>query len=417
MDTSRAGLKFGVCGAGQFASSFIPLFKAHPAVAEVRLAEAFPERRAEQAARFGIEKTYGSLDQLCESDVDAIALFTQRWLHGPQAVQALEAGKHVYSAVPAAITLDEVETLVKTVERTGLVYMNGETSYYYPAVLYCRERWKKGDFGRFVHAEACYTHDMSHGFYRAYQHSGGAEWKQTASFPPMLYPTHATSMIISVTGARFTHVSCMGQVDQEDDGVFKKDVSLWGNEFSNQVALFRTSDGGTAQTTEFRRVGMPRGNGNRLSLYGTKASFEEQFFAKYWVEGEDAEKRVDLLKALTCGQVPASVVSQAERSETPEGLQEEFFAGVSSVHPVQRLPKEFVGLRNGHQGSHQFLACDFIEAVTRNRQGSGGALPPNNVWAAARYCVPGIVAHESSKRGGELLEIPDFGEPKGKVVG
>jgi predicted dehydrogenase len=27
-------------------------------------------------------------------------LFTQNWLHAPQAVQALNAGKHVYSAVP-----------------------------------------------------------------------------------------------------------------------------------------------------------------------------------------------------------------------------------------------------------------------------------------------------------------------------
>jgi hypothetical protein len=72
---------------------------------------------------------------------------------------------------------------------------------------------------------------------------------------------------------------------------------------------------------------------------------------------------------------------------------------------VQRLPKEFAGLRNGHQGSHQFLACDFVEACV-NR-----SLPPNNVWAAARYCVPGIVAHESARRGGVLLEIPDFGDP------
>ena len=159
------GLKIGVCGRGSFASSFIPLFKAHPLAAEVRLAEVLPERRAEQAARFGITQTYASLEKLCASDVDAVALFTQRWLHGPQALQALQAGKHVYSAVPAAITLEEVAALVGAVERSGLIYMNGETSYYYPAVLYCRERFRKGDFGRFVYSEACYTHDMSHGFY------------------------------------------------------------------------------------------------------------------------------------------------------------------------------------------------------------------------------------------------------------
>jgi len=33
------------------------------------------------------------------------------------------------------------------------------------------------------------------------------------------------------------------------------------------------------------------------------------------------------------------------------------------------------------------------------------------VWAAARYCLPGIVAHESAKRNGELLDVPDLGDP------
>jgi len=38
-------------------------------------------------------------------------------------------------------------------------------------------------------------------------------------------------------------------------------------------------------------------------------------------------------------------------------------------------------------------------------------LPPNHAWNAAKYLAPGFIAHESSKRDGELLEIPHFGEP------
>ena len=37
-------------------------------------------------------------------------------------------------------------------------------------------------------------------------------------------------------------------------------------------------------------------------------------------------------------------------------------------------------------------------------------LPPNNAWDAARYMIPGLVAHESALQGGALLDIPDFGE-------
>ena len=395
------GMRIGVCGAGSFAGSFIPLFQAHPLVDEVVLAEALPDRRAEQAARFGVARAVAGLDDLCATDVDAIALFTQRWLHGPQAVQALRAGKHVYSAIPAAVTLDEVQALVRAVEETGLVYMTGETSYYYPATLYCRRRFRDGDFGRFVYGEAEYLHDMSHGFYAAYQHSGGAAWKRTASFPPMLYPTHSVSMILSVTGARLTSVSCLGYVDGEDDGVFRPEVSLWGNAFSNETALFRTSDGGMCRINEFRRVGLAGGASVRLSLYGTRGSFEEQTNARVW-NTLDVREQEDVAPLLECKDLP---VPAGERAGLPAALQEDFFKGLAAVHPAERLPAAFAGLRNGHYGSHQFLVCDFLEAIDR------GEPPPNNVWASARYCVPGIVAHESAQREGARLEIPDFGDP------
>ncbi|MBN1676134.1 MAG: hypothetical protein JXR37_34130 [Kiritimatiellae bacterium] len=78
---------------------------------------------------------------------------------------------------------------------------------------------------------------------------------------------------------------------------------------------------------------------------------------------------------------------------------------VSVAHHVARLPREFVGLNNGHCGSHQFLVDDFMRAL------DSGKLPPNHVWLAARFNAPGIVAHASATKGGALLDIPDFGRP------
>ena len=80
---------------------------------------------------------------------------------------------------------------------------------------------------------------------------------------------------------------------------------------------------------------------------------------------------------------------------------------VSAVHPVERLPRAFAGLPNGHAGAHQFLVDDFVKGC------AGGGLPPNNAWDAARYMLPGLVAHESALRGGELLPVPDLGDPPG----
>ena len=91
-------MKVGVCGTGAFANSFIPLFKAHPLVEEVILSDLDAEKLAAKSQKFDIPKTVPSLDDLCESDIDAIAIFTQPDRHGLQSAQALKAGKHVYSA-------------------------------------------------------------------------------------------------------------------------------------------------------------------------------------------------------------------------------------------------------------------------------------------------------------------------------
>ena len=379
---SMKPLKVAVIGAGQFAPCFIPLFQAHPSVGEVSLCETMPDRLRAEADRFKISRRFASFEEVLKSDVDAVAIFTQRWTHAPLALRALRAGKHVYSAVPAATTLEELNDLIEAVKRTGLTYMMGETSMYYGNRLYVKERWDAGDFGRFVYGEGEYYHDMQHGFYDAYRYSGGQDWKRTASYPPMLYPTHSVAMILSITGARMTSVSCLGCRDANDDGVFREEVSLWRNVFSNQSALFRTSDGGMARINEFRRVGQQGGRSVRVSLYGTQGSFEEQSDGAIWT-GLTAPVQ-DVESIVHCADARFGEIHEKYRS---------------------RLPKAFDNQPNGHEGSHQFLTDDFLTAVV------GGKLPTVSVWDAARFNAPGIVAHESAKREGELMKIPDFGSP------
>ena len=414
------GLKIGISGIGQFGRHFVELFAAHPSVDAVYLADLdIGKARAEAGRHDKVTDVVASLEELCRTDCDAVAIFSQRWLHAEQAIHALRSGKHVYSAVPAAVTLDELASLVTAVEQTGLTYMLGETSYYRPQNIYCRKRFAAGEFGRFVYGEGQYHHDMTH-FYTPYKASGGSDWKRVASFPPMLYPTHSVCHVLGVTLASMTHVSCLGFEDDHVDGIFREDVSRWGNKFSNQSALFRTSDGGSARINEFRRIGTGE---SRQGIMGTRAAYEEQSDGHgvwSWLDGYDevyaSAPDIDwdnTAKAVTRQHKDVSNIrtydGQIITEENLGALPREYLGrthlGVSWVHDVGRLPKEFVGLPNGHCGSHQFLVQDFVESLETSK------LPPNNVWFAARLNAPGIVAHESSRRGGELLEIPDFGRP------
>lgn len=398
------GFKMGIAGCGSFGNSFVPLYKAHPLVAEVVIADLVPERVENFSKKYGVERTCSSLDELLKTDVDAVAIITQRHLHGPMVIQALKAGKHVYSAVPMAIDIEDVKEIIRLVKETGLIYMVGETSYYYPETILCRKMFKEGKFGEFVYGEAQYLHDMSE-FYQPYMHSGGPNWKRIAGFPPMFYPTHSVSMMLGVTGAHVTQVSCMGYRDHHEDGIFGEDLNDYQNPFSNETALMRTSDGGCCRINEFRRVPTFHETGTRssvfMSMMGTKGGFENAPLNAYWVEKETKEL-IDVSDQITLGKCarPSEVDEVSE-----EYMKTDFFSGVAPVHNIGRLPKNFSTMNNGHLGSHQFLVDDFCKAVTTNK------LPPLHAWAAAAHCIPGLVAHASAIKGGELMDVPYMGEP------
>jgi predicted dehydrogenase len=388
-------------GAGQFSGSFAHLFDLHPGVSKVYATDVLPERADELVARYGLAGTFASFEEVLASpEVDAVAILTQRWTHGPLVVRALRAGKHVYSAVPMAVSAEEIAAIIDAVRETGLTYMMGETSHYNPAVVYARTMIDKGEFGRIFYAEGDYLHDMDLGFYDAYKFSGGEDWKATASYPPMLYPTHSIGGILGAWQTHATSVSAIGVVDDRGDGVFDREVSMFGNDFSNMSGLFEVAGGGSFRVNEFRRVGFPSYlRESRFRWFGTEATFEEMTTTAY---RQDKTGVVDVSTEIEPRR--ATEEELAGLGDVSPTLRDAFLSGLAPAHDPSRLPVEFKGAPNGHEGSHHFLADDFVTAV------NSGTLPPVNAWQAARYTLPGIYALESARRDGERLKIDDFGD-------
>jgi predicted dehydrogenase len=398
----------GMVGAGQFAGQFAKLFRLHPSVSEVRVTDLERDRAEELRVREHLGPVVEDFDSMLRSDVDAVAIFTQRWTHGPLVVEALRAGKHVYSAVPMAFTLEEVGQIIDAVRETGLTYMMGETSYYNPATVFARNKLAENAFGRVFYSEGDYVHDMDLGFYAAYQYSGGDNWKATASYPPMHYPTHSIGGVLGAVPAHAVSVSCIGVADQRPDGVFDRSVSQFQNDFSNASALFELSDGGVMRINEMRRVGYPSHlRESRFRYFGTEGSFEQLATVTFWQDKDgvtDISDQVDSRPSMSADDPSLAHVA-------PE-LRDAFVSGHAAVHDTSRLPETFRGVPSGHEGSHHFLVDDFARAVETRR------LPPVNAWTAARFTVPGIIAHQSALRGGERLEVPDFGDaPQDAGVG
>ena len=85
-------------------------------------------------------------DDMLESDIDAVIIATPMQCHVPQAIAALEAGKHVMSEVTAGVSMDELYWLCECVEKYNKVYMYAENYIYDPRVQQIRKMVEEGLF-------------------------------------------------------------------------------------------------------------------------------------------------------------------------------------------------------------------------------------------------------------------------------
>ena len=396
------GISLGLVGLGAFGSCFAELFKNHPAVDRVALCDRVPERIKEFAEResfkdkFDPSDAYDSLDDLLKSDVDAVVIITQHWLHTLQAVQALEAGKHVYAAVPVLTVPDGDEILewcgrlVETVERTGLHYMYGETTFYRPQAMYCRRRTAEGAFGDFVYAEGEYFHDVDHGLRevssRRFGSVAGREhaeelvkrYGRVVSAAPMHYPTHSTAGPMCVMNAHAVKVSCWGQHSRVHRDYFAED------DLVNETALFQMSNDATCRISEYREIG--HGGREIFRVYGTQGSFEHD---KWYDKNSATPVSVGEMRDPLPDEV-ADAFREVKRASAPPG-----------TTLSEREAEDFYG---GHGGSHAYLAHEFVDAIANDRT------PAITAWDAVRYTAAGVMAHKSALKDGELLDVPDWGD-------
>ena len=84
-------------------------------------------------------------ESLDRADVDAVILATPTQLHADQAVQCLEAGKHVLVEIPMADSLADSRRLVETQQRTGLVAMAGHVRRFNPSHQWIHDRIRQGE--------------------------------------------------------------------------------------------------------------------------------------------------------------------------------------------------------------------------------------------------------------------------------
>jgi predicted dehydrogenase len=98
----------------------------------------------------GIEK-YEKLDDLiADPSLDAIDICLPPAFHAPTAIKALQAGKHVFSEKPIALSAADAKKMVDAAEKAQRVLMIGHVLPFFPEYAQARKIIDSGRYGRLL---------------------------------------------------------------------------------------------------------------------------------------------------------------------------------------------------------------------------------------------------------------------------
>ena len=129
--------------------------------------------------------------------------------------------------------------------------------------------------------------------------------------------------------------------------------NVYKNPFGTEIGLFRTSEGGMARFAVSWDT--PGGHGETGRVHGQKGSFDTKY--------------------------------QGTMLNLPNLKKPSLPPGVS--------PGE-------HGGSHGYLMDEFVMSIIEDRK------PLVDIATALNITVPGLVAHQSALRDGEMMKIPQY---------
>ncbi len=139
-------MKIALAGGGAFGEKHLDGLKKIDGAEVVSLIGRRLEPTQALADKYGVGHVTTNLaDALAMDAVDAVILCTPTQMHASQALQCLEAGKHVEVEIPLADSLADAQAVVKKAEETGLVAMCGHTRRFNPSHQYVHNKIKAGE--------------------------------------------------------------------------------------------------------------------------------------------------------------------------------------------------------------------------------------------------------------------------------
>lgn len=329
-----------------------------------------------EAEKYHIPNTYRVFDDMLDSDIDAVVIATPMQCHVPQAIAALEAGKHVLSEVTAGVTMDELYWLIEAVEQSGKTYMYAENYCYMPENQLVRTLVRKGFFGEVYYGEGEYLHDVKGltTYHYDLHQSGKTSWRKYWQLGKRgcFYPTHSIGPVMQwFEGDRIAQICSFssGHHIGAETGLRQDDTS---------VTMCQMASGKLARI----RVDCMSPRPHNMSFYqlqGTRGCFEA-------ARGLGDQPKICLTDSCT----DYGEAVWRPLSDYSEYLPERYRAATQEQNAA------------GHGGGDFFLVEDFVHSVIT------GEKPDIDVYQACEWTAVGLLSELSITNGGKAMDIPNF---------
>ena len=309
----------------------------------------------------GVECFREFKDMIERADIDAVYIATEAIYHVSYVIQALDAGKHVISEIPAVNSVEEAKELKAAVLRhPELKYMTGENCCYWAFIQAWKKMYDDGKLGQAIYAESEYIH--SRDWREISPDDPNYQKTHWRSFNPAIkYLTHNLGPLLYIMDDYCVSVSCMTPDVEYNPYRPQK----------NGVALFKTAKGAVIRI---------------LVTFDTFAGFDHNFR----IMGTRGSVETDQTKPLS------EAHTIARFSDIPGSIDSKIEIPVALKFPGQE------DNNSGHGGADKIMLIAFYDCIINDTE------PPINVDLGIRMSIPGIIAHESSVLGGTALEIPQI---------
>jgi predicted dehydrogenase len=361
-------IKVGLAGAR--AQSIIQGLKAEPDVEIAAICDLDEDRLNHMADAHNIPRRYRVFEDMADSDLDAIHIATPMQCHVPQALYALEAGKHVMSEVTAGVTMDELFWLCEAVERSGKIYMYAENYCYTPEVQLVKSLVDRGMFGNPYYAVGMYLHNCSD---LIEYPNGKSSWRKYWQFGKRgnFYPTHSLGPVMTwLENERIREIATFAPVGCHNDRGVRQD--------DGTTTMCYTDSGKVVQIRVDCTSNRPH-DATHYHLQGTKGAYQAA-------------------GALSSG--PAIAI---RTEEDPNGDQHwrplfDFAEYLPDRYKIATDSEK----NAGHGGGDFFIVDDFIQSIRENKE------PYYNVYKACEWTAVGLLSELSLTNGSRMIEIPNF---------